>query len=144
MVFDYGKQVYTTVVLLLLCCRRALLFLSAPVILMMKQLPSDTPETMQQRAFAVCCTHCICLGCIPTLIGLPFLRFYVVVSSLFLLFVFSIFLPIATMSFAGYFLVPSLLSAFPAYLRTFFRVDLVRFRLSCDHGWIRSRSVNVR
>ena len=50
----------TTVVLLLLCCRRALLLLSAPVILMMKQLPSDTPETMQQRAFAVCCTRCTC------------------------------------------------------------------------------------
>ena len=31
MVFDYGKQVYTTVVLLLLCCRRALLLLSALV-----------------------------------------------------------------------------------------------------------------
>ena len=46
MVFDYGKQVYTTVVLLLLCCRRALLLLSAPVILMMKQLPSDTPQMM--------------------------------------------------------------------------------------------------
>ena len=59
MVFDYGKQVYTTI-LLLLCCRRALLLLSAPVILMMKQLPSDTPETMQQRAFAVCCIRCPC------------------------------------------------------------------------------------
>ena len=32
-----------------------------------------------------------CLGGIPPLIGLPFLRFYAVVSSLFLLFVFSIF-----------------------------------------------------
>ena len=32
-----------------------------------------------------------CLGCIPPLIGLPFLRFYAVVSSLFLLFAFSIF-----------------------------------------------------
>ena len=60
MVFDYGKQVYTTVVLLLLCCRRALYLLSAPVILMMKQLPSDIPETMQQRAFALCCTRCTC------------------------------------------------------------------------------------
>ena len=45
------------------------------------------------------------LGCIPPLIGLPSLRFYAVVSSLFLLVVFSIFLSIATMSFAGYFLV---------------------------------------
>ena len=40
---------YTTV-LLLLCCLRALLLLSAPVILMMKQLPTDIPETIQQRA----------------------------------------------------------------------------------------------
>ena len=65
-----------------------------------------------------------------------------VASSLFLMFVilsvFSIFLFIATMSFAGYFLVRSLLSAFPAYLRTHSRFDLVWFRLSCDHGWIRS------
>ena len=83
-----------------------------------------------------------CLGCIPPLIGLPFLRFYAVVSSLFLLFMFSFFLSIATMSFAAYFLVRSLLSAFAAYPRTFFRFDFVRFRLSCDHGWIRSGSVN--
>ena len=48
------------------------------------------------------------------------------------------------MSFAGYFLARSLLSAFPAYLRTFFRFDFVWFRLSCDHGWIRSGSVDVR
>ena len=73
-----------------------------------------------------------------------------VASSLFLLlfvilFVFSIFLFIATMSFAGYFLVRSLLPAFPAYFRTYSsRFDLVRFRLSCDHVWIRSGSVNVR
>ena len=60
---------------------------------MMKQLPTDTPETMQQRAFAVCCIRCPCpsLGCIPPLLGLPFLRFYAVVSSLFLLFVFVFF-----------------------------------------------------
>ena len=31
-----------------------------------------------------------CLGCIPPLIGLSFLRFHAIVSSLFLLFVFSI------------------------------------------------------
>ena len=70
-----------------------------------------------------------------------------VASSLFLLFVilfvFSIFLFIAMMSFAGYFLVRSLLSAFSAYLRTYSRFDLVWFRLSCDHGRIRSGSVNV-
>ena len=70
-----------------------------------------------------------------------------VASSLFLLFVisfvFSIFL-FAAVSFAGYFLVRSLLSAFPAYLRTYSRFDLFWFRLSCDHDWIRSGSVNVR
>ena len=50
-----------------------------------------------------------------------------VTSSLFLLFVilfmFSIFLFIATMSFAGYFLVRSLLSGFPSNLRTYSRFD---------------------
>ena len=106
------------------------------------------------RNDAAACVRCVlhplhlplssCLGCIPSLIGLPFLRFYAVVSSLSLLFVFSIFLSIATMSFAGYFLVRSLLSAFPAYLRTFSRFYLVWFRLSCDHGRIRGGSVNVR
>ena len=54
------------------------------------------------------------------------------------------FLFISTMPFVGYFLVRSLLSAFPAHIRTYSRFDLVWFRLSCDHGWIRSRSVNVR
>ena len=60
-----------------------------------------------------------CLGCIPPLIGLPSLRFYAVASSLFLLSVcfVCVFYFIATMSFAGYFLVRSLMSAFPAYLR---------------------------
>ena len=71
-----------------------------------------------------------------------------VASSLFLLFVIlfvsSIFLFIATVSFAGYFLVRSLLSASPDYLRTCSRFDLVWFRLSCDHDWIRSGSVSVR
>ena len=38
-----------------------------------------------------------------------------------------------------------ILSAFPAFfLRNYSRLDLVWFRLSCDHGWIRSGSVNVR
>ena len=71
-----------------------------------------------------------------------------IASSLFLLFVillvFYIFLFIATMSFADYFLVRSLLSAFPAYLRTYSRCDSVWFRLPCDHGWICSGSVIVR
>ena len=85
-----------------------------------------------------------CLDCIPPFIGLPFLRFYVVFSSLFILFVFFFLMVVATMFFAGYFIFRSLLSAFPAYLRTSFRLDFVWFRLSCVHGWVRSGSVNVR
>ena len=49
------------------------------------------------------------------------------------------------MCFADKFPVCFLLSVFPAF---FFgmcsRFDLVSFRLSCDHGWIRSGSVNLR
>ena len=114
----------------------------------------ETITNRHPRNDAAACVRCVlhplllplssCLGCIPPLIGLPFLRFYTVVSCLFLLFVFSFFLSIATMSFAAYFLVRSLLSAFPAYLQTFFRFDFVRFRPSCEHGYIRSGSVNVR
>ena len=49
-----------------------------------------------QRAFAVCCILALALIFMPGLcstayIGLPFLRFYAIVSGLFLLFVFSIF-----------------------------------------------------
>ena len=46
------------------------------------------------------------------------------------------------MSFAGYFL--SVLSCLLSMLISDSRFDLVWFRLSCDHGWIRSGSVNVR
>ena len=72
------------------------------------------------------------------------MRFYVVFSGLFILFVFKKKMAVATMFFAGYFIFRSLLSAFPAYLRTFFRLDFVWFRLSCVHGWVLSGSVNVR
>ena len=60
-----------------------------------------------------------CLGCIPPLIGLPSLRFMrLPLISFYCLCVFvCVFYFIATMSFAGYFIVRSLLSAFPAYLR---------------------------
>ena len=50
----------------------------------------------------------------------------------------------ATMPFAGYFLARSLQPAFPAFLRTFSQFDSVWLRLSCDHGWIRSGSVNIK
>ena len=49
---------------------------------------------------------------------------------------------IATMSFAGYFL--SVLFCLLSMLISDSRFDLVWFRLSCDPGWIRSGSVNVR
>ena len=53
---------------------------------------------------------------------------------------------LATASFfAGYFLVRFLyLLSLLFFLRNCSRFDLVWFRLSCDHGWIRSGSVNVR
>ena len=46
------------------------------------------------------------------------------------------------MSFAGYFL--SVLFCLLSMLISDSRFDLVWFCLSCDHGWIRSGSVNVR
>ena len=46
------------------------------------------------------------------------------------------------MSVAGYFL--SVLFCLLSMLISDPRFDLVWFRLSCDHGWIRSGSVNVR
>ena len=65
------------------------------------------------------------LGCIPPLIGLhsprfmrlPLVFFYCLCLFVCVFYFIFIFLCIATMSFAGYFLVRSLLSAFPAYLR---------------------------
>ena len=85
-----------------------------------------------------------CLGCIPPLIGLPSLRFYAVGSSLFLL---SVCFCLCSLFYRDDVLCWLLLArpflyAFHAHLR--FQVDLVWFRLSCDHGWIRSGSVNVR
>ena len=85
-----------------------------------------------------------CLGCIPPLIGLPSLRFYAVGFSLFLL---SVCFCLCSLFYRDDVLCWLLLArpflyAFHAHLR--FPVDLVWFRLSCDHGWIRSGSVNVR
>ena len=85
-----------------------------------------------------------CLGCIPPLIGLPSLRFHAVGSSLFLL---SVCFCLCSLFYRDDVLCWLLLArpflyAFHAHLR--FPVDLVWFRLSCDHGWIRSGSVNVR
>ena len=86
-----------------------------------------------------------CLGCIPPLIGLPSLRFYAVGSSFFLLSVcfclcFSILsrrCPLLATSLSVLFCLLSMLISDS-------RFDLVWFCLYCDHGWIRSGSVNVR
>ena len=79
-------------------------YYAAAVLFFSSQLQSFLYETITNRHprnDAAACVRFVlhplplplssCLGCIPPLIGLPFLRFYVVVSSLFLLFVFSIF-----------------------------------------------------
>ena len=112
----------------------------------------ETITNRHPRNDAAACVRCVlhplplplssCLGFIPPLIGLPFLRFMWLYLVCFYCLCFLLFLSIATMSFAGYFLVRSLLSAFPGYLRKCFRFDFVWFRLSCDYGWIRSGSVN--
>ena len=86
-----------------------------------------------------------CLGCIPPLIGLPSLRFYAVGSSLFLLSV-CFYLCFLFLSRRCPLLATSLSVLF-CLLSTLIsdsRFDLVWFRLSCDHGWIHSGSVNVR
>ena len=86
-----------------------------------------------------------CLGCIPPLIGLPSLRFYAVGSSLFLLSLCFRF----CLCFLFYrddvlcWLLPCP-SFSVSMLISDSRFDLVWFRLSCDHGWIRSGSVTVR
>ena len=86
-----------------------------------------------------------CLGCIPPLIGLPSLRFYAVGSSLFLLSVcFCLcFLFYRDDVYCWLLPCPSFFCLL-SMLISDSRFDLVWFRLSCDHGWIRSGSVNVR
>ena len=83
-------------------------------------------------------------GLYPTAYRATFLRFYAVGSSLFLL---SVCFCLCSLFYRDDVLCWLLLArpflyAFHAHLR--FPVDLVWFRLSCDHGWIRSGSVNVR
>ena len=107
-----------------------------------------------------------CLGCIPQLIGLHLLRSLLRnVSCGSLLFVTYVrafvqcfcFLLVAYCYFVSSVSLPvwrrcPLLATFLSivlslfsllfFLRTCSRFDLVWFRLSCDHGWIRSGSVN--
>ena len=117
----------------------------------------ETITNRHPRNDAAACVRCVlyplplplssCLGCIPPLIGLPFLRFYAVVSSLFLLFVFSNF-------FVYRDDVPLLATFLPVLLCLLSLLISERFsglisfgsvyQVSCDHGWIRSGSVNVR
>ena len=83
-----------------------------------------------------------CLGCIPPLIGLPSLRFMrlpLVCFYCLLDFYFCLsrrYPLLATFS--------SVLFCLLSLVISDFRFDLIWFRLSCDHGWIRSGSVNVR
>ena len=94
-----------------ICLREASIYNSSAVIIMLPPCSfslfssshsyDETITIRHPRNDAAACVRCVlhplhlplssCLGCIPPLIGLPFLRFYAVVSSLFLLFVFSIF-----------------------------------------------------
>ena len=73
----------------------------------------------------------VCVFCVffPFILDINCLMINVLVQSPLRPYLYFL-LSIATMSFAGYFLVRSLLSYFPAYLRTFFRFDFVWFRLS--------------
>ena len=90
------------------------------------------------------------LGCIPPLIGLPSLCFYAVASSLFLLSVcfclrfILLFFYILSRRCPLLATFLSVLFCLLSLLISDSRFDLVWFRLSCDHGWIRSGSVNVR
>ena len=86
-----------------------------------------------------------CLGCIPPLIGLPSLRFYAVCSSLFLLSVcFRLCFLFLSRQWPLLATSLSVLLCLLSMLISDSRFDLVWFRLSCDHGWIRSGSINVR
>ena len=85
-----------------------------------------------------------CLGCIPPLIELPSLRFYAVASgfvstAVCFLFVFSILSRCPLLA-----TLLSVLFSLLSLLISDSRFRFVSFRLSCDHGWIRSGSVNVR
>ena len=93
-----------------------------------------------------------CLGCIPPLIGLPSLRFmrlplvcFYYLCDFVCVFYFFVFVFVYrddVLSLLATFL--SFLFCVLSLLISDFRFDLVWFRLSCDHGWIRSGSVNVR
>ena len=91
-----------------------------------------------------------CLGCISPLIWLPSLRFmrlplvcfYCLCDFVCVFYLFIIFCLSRRCSLLATFL--SVLFCLLSLLISEFRFDLVWFRLSCDHGWIRSGSVNVR
>ena len=82
----------------------------------------------------------ICISENPRIALLIFMRLALVCFYCLCVFVYVLYF-IATMSFAGYFL--PVLFCMLSMLISDSRFDLVWFRLSCDHGWIRSGSVNV-
>ena len=122
-------------------CSTSQCWLSIPMWNLNLQLRCIVIQKWRQQRPRICSVRSLCVASVAlALIFMPGLYSTVMrlSLSLFLLFVFFyLFLSITTMSFAGYFLVHSLLSDFPAYLRMFFRFDFFWFRLSCDHGWIR-------
>ena len=85
-----------------------------------------------------------CLGCIPPPIGLPSLRFYAVGSSLFLLSVCFCLCFLFYRDDVLCWLLPCPSFSVSMLISDYSRFDLVWFHLSCDHGWNRSGSVNVR
>ena len=115
-------------------------WLSIPMWNLNIQLRYIVIQKWRQERPRICSVRSLCVASVGlALIFMPGLYSTVMRLSLvcFYYLCFLFFLSITTMSFAVYFFVRSLLSAFPAYLRTFFRFDFVWFRLSCDHGWIR-------
>ena len=122
-------------------CSTSQCWLSIPMWNLNLQLRCIVIQKWRQQRPRICSVRSLCVASVAlTLIFMPGLYSTVMRLSLVcfycLCFIF-ILSNITTMSFAGYFLVRSLLSAFLAYLRTFFRFDFVGFRLSCGHGWIR-------
>ena len=153
----FGATVAGQSVMGLRPCSTSQYWLSIPMWNLNLQLRRIAIQKWRQQGSRICSVRSLCVTSVAVVLIFMYGLYSTVYRATFPAFLcgslqfdstvlvfFFFFSFIATMSFAGYFLVRSLLSAFPAYLRTFFRFDLVWFRLSCDHGWIRIGSVNVR
>ena len=121
------------------------------------QLRRIAIQKWRQQRPRICSVRSLCVasiafvlvfmpGCIPPLVGLSFLCFYAVASSLSLVFgrfclCLLLILFIATMYFAGYFLVRFLLLVFPAYLRTYFQFDIGTVYLVTTAGLVADQSM---